>query len=216
MTCIGFRLVVKAVAAGLALTLAGGASASTVYKWTDERGVVNYSTAPPPDARRPVAINTAFAIENRDPAALEEARYWREKRQREALRDVEERRVRREAEEGRDALVWRQAYAASLAAEAASNQRRQAYDQCMRQRRIDCDNPQAGSSYGYGYPSPVIEAGRSHQSIGQAAPFPVGGGYSLGIAPGTIAGTQAQLAPFVGGTSFATRSAVSTGRHTLR
>lgn len=164
-------------------------AASTVYKWTDARGVVNYSTAPPPDAVKPVAIPTAPALDSRDLAAAEEARYWRERRQREAvmdLRELERSRLARETEELRQLQIRQQMHLASQGVLTDDQRRRMAYEQCMRERRVDCDV--TGVTGGYGAPI-IVRAPR--QTITQAAPFPTTTPSPL---TGTIAGTQAQLA----------------------
>lgn len=164
-------------------------AASTVYKWTDARGVVNYSTAPPPDAVKPVAIQTAPALDSRELAAAEEARYWRERRQREAimdLRDLERQRLARDTEELRQMQIRQQMHLASQGVLSDDERRRRAYEQCLRERRVDCDL--TGVTGGYLVPA-IVRAPR--QTITQVAPFPTGTTSPL---TGTTAGTQALLA----------------------
>ncbi len=175
--------------------LASNAAANTVFKWVDEKGVVNYATAPPPAARNLVAINAAPALVSTGQPGDEEARYWRERRGRESLRDAREDqdvRLRRETEELRQVQIRQQMQLAAQSANSDEQRLRLAREQCLRERRIDCDGS-GGISY---YPAPIVVRAVSRQSIRQVAPFPVSGGASSGIAPGTIAGTQAQLAPF--------------------
>jgi hypothetical protein len=164
-----------------------------VFKWTDERGVVNYSTAPPPQARKVVAVNAAPALEAHMSAEDEEGRYWRERRQRETLRELEEARERRETRALREAQLRHSQSLATQAAMRDDEARRAWREQCLRERRVDCDAP---SSWTTAYvPAPVVVRRFAPQPITRAAPFPVSGP-TLGPAPGTIAGTQAQLAPF--------------------
>lgn len=181
-----FRLLMLTAALGCAALPVG---ASTVYKWTDARGVVNYSTTPPPDAVKPVAIQTAPALDSRDVASAEEARYWRERRQREAimdLRELERQRLARDTEDLRQQQIRQQMHLASQGVLSDEERRRRAYEQCLRERRVDCDL--AGVTGGYVVPA-IVRAPR--QSITQVSPFP-----STSTSPitGTIAGTQSQLA----------------------
>jgi len=105
--------------------------------------------------------------------ADEEARYWRARRERETANDMHDARLRREAEEMRQYQI-RQELGLRQDEEArrrAAEQRRQAIsDQCLRERRVDCDY----YSPGYGYGAPVVVA-RHPQPITSAAPFPVPG-----------------------------------------
>ena len=178
--------------AALALVVGAGAvGATTVYKWTDDKGVTNYTTDPPPGARKAVAVNAAPALENRNYAGDEEARYWRERNLRESVRDLEEMRLRRETEAERQGGMRRQAASATQAASADDERRRLAREQCLRERRVDCDG--GGYAGGYYYP-PVVVLRAPRQTIQQAAPFPVTGP-AIGPQPGTIAGTQPFFAP---------------------
>ncbi|MBL8380715.1 MAG: DUF4124 domain-containing protein [Burkholderiales bacterium] len=185
--------VVATLCAAVVLLTAPHAGASTVFKWTDERGVVNYTTTPPPHARGVSTVNAAPAVETRTTADEEEARYWRERRQREALREVEQARDRRERQELQQAQMRQAERLAAQAATRDDDARRALREQCLRERRVDCDNASSWSP-GY-YTGPVVVRRFPAQPITSAAPFPVPGN-SLGPAPGTIAGTAAQLAPF--------------------
>ena len=196
MTSVKFGSARKATIIALLGLLASSATANTVFKWVDEKGVVNYATAPPPAARNLVAINAAPAIVSTGvQAGDEEARYWRERRLRESLRDArddQDLRLRRETEELRQVQIRQQMQLAAQSATSDEQRQRLAREQCLRERRIDCDGG-GGISY---YPAPIVVRAVPRQSIRQVAPFPVNGGVSVSIAPGTIAGTQAQLAPF--------------------
>lgn len=157
-----------------------------VYKWTDDRGVINYTTEPPPPSRKAVQINAAPAVELRFSNADEEAQYWRERRMREAARDAEDLRMKRETEQWRQAQIRQQMSLAQQAASGDALRLQQLREQCLRERRVDCD----------GAPpvTPVaIVVPRVRQSIQQAAPFPVTGSSIGGITPGMTAGTQSLL-----------------------
>ena len=171
------------------------AQAETVFKWTDQNGVVNYTTTPPSNASKVTVVNAAPSVESHSSAADEEARYWRERRLREAARESREwsdAQSRRESEDLRQRQVRQDIGLRTQAASADEALRRAVYEQCLRERRVDCDH--GGGSYAPYYPAPVLALRRPPQSIRQAAPFPLSGtGSSIGIAPGTIAGTQAQL-----------------------
>ena len=196
MTSVNFRSARSAAIGVLLGSLASNGAANTVFKWVDDKGVVNYATAPPPAARNLVAINATPAIViTGSQAGDEEARYWRERRLRESLRDTrddQDVRLRRETEELRQVQIRHQMQLTAQSATSDEQRLRQAREQCLRERRIDCDGG-GGISY---YPAPIVVRAAPRQSIRQVAPFPVNGGVSVGIAPGTIAGTQAQLAQF--------------------
>ena len=130
--------------------------AATVYKWTDEKGVVNYTTVAP-DKRLAQAIDATPAVEGKGQGAgYDEARYWRERAQREALRDLQGERLQSETE-----LLRQQRLRQEIAAaEAQTKQKTEAQlrqEQCRAERRVDCDSasyggaPYGGAMYGYGY-----------------------------------------------------------------
>lgn len=118
--------------------------ASTVYKWVDEKGVVNYTTTPPPGGRagKPTVVDVAPAVAgNSSGADNAEAQYWRARAEREAARDLAEERQRRETEALRQARL-RQELAAADKDAAKKTAAQVAAEQCRAERRIDCDtNP---------------------------------------------------------------------------
>jgi len=185
------------------------AMAGTVYKWTDQRGVVNYSTAPPPEAQRLMVVDTTPAVAAAGGVNDEDARAWREQRARDLARDkreLESMRQKREADQARQDLYRHQLALAGQSASTEDERRRLAREQCLRERRVDCDST-ASQAYNPYYPTQVIVR-PARQTIQQVSPFPVSGPVTT-LTPGTIAGTQAQLAPFRAGgtTSTAARSA---------
>jgi hypothetical protein len=124
-----------------------------IYKWVDEKGVVNYSSEPPKggrkteklDARAPGlsivpsngATNNATGTKDAD----------QELRQRVARleRDLEDERRTRAAAATQD--------------EAEQLRLRQAREQCERERRVDCDIDPFGTRYGTGWAAaPVVVA----------------------------------------------------------
>ncbi|MBL8383025.1 MAG: DUF4124 domain-containing protein [Burkholderiales bacterium] len=183
------RIVALTVAAA---ALAPFAHAGTVYKWTDARGVVNYSTAPPPEAQRLVRVDTTPAVAAAGAASDTESAASHERRLREQMQQIDTLRQARELAQAREQQQRHEMQLARQAADTEEARRRLAREQCLRERRIDCD-----AAPGVAYvPAPVVVVRRAPpQNIRQVSPFPVSGP-SLGPAPGTIAGTQAQLAPF--------------------
>jgi hypothetical protein len=109
-----------------ALLLAAAASAAQgqVYRWTDDRGIVNYSNKPPPAGVPSVTVAEpepplASAPEpQRSPTANSELR--------ERVDTLE-----------RELAVERSAR--QLTAQADDDRRRRAKEECERQRRVDCD-----------------------------------------------------------------------------
>lgn len=138
--CRAPRLAALAIAVALP-ALAHG----QVYKWLDEKGVVNYSSSPPPKGMGAVTLDVnsgrvttmpAQAARRDDPAAASQP----------ALR-------RRIDQLERDASAQRQSAAQQEAA--AADAHRRWVEQCRAERRVDCDDPSRGgldSRYDYVYP----------------------------------------------------------------
>lgn len=160
----------------LACTLATAtASAATVYKWIDEKGVVNYTTTPP-DHRKAKTVDAAPAVAGTGGTPdYDEGRYWRERSQREASRDLRDERLRGETEALRQTQLRQEA--ASRAAETKQKTALElAITQCKTERRVDCDsapygNP--GGTYGYpGYPVyPVVVVVRHRPATAATIPY---------------------------------------------
>lgn len=140
------HLALLAVLAG-ALLLAPGAHAQ-VYKWVDDKGVVNYSSSPPPKGKNAVRLNEDTGRVTTVPTP--EAR-----RDEAAAADPALRRRVEQLE--REAAAQRQAAAQQDAA--AYEAQRRWIEQCRAERRVDCDDPNRGAfapGYDYyGYP-PVV------------------------------------------------------------
>ena len=183
------------------------AQANTVYKWTDQRGVVNYSTTPPSAGQRASTVDISPSVGLPADASTEEVLAWREKRERALAndkRELESMRRSRELEQARSDQNRQQLAMADREIQAAEARRQAARDQCLRERRVDCDNPNSQFTTAQG--TTTVIARRPRQTIHQAAPFPVTGP-TPGLPPGTIAGTQAQLAPFQAATPAPTQPA---------
>ena len=190
-----------------ALVWPGATHGNTVYKWTDQRGVVNYSTTPPSTGQRASTVDISPSVGLPADASAEEVRAWREKRERALAsdkRELESMRRSREAEQARTDQNRQQLAMADRENQAAEARRQAARDQCLRERRVDCDSPNSQFTTTQG--TTTVIARRPRQTIHQAAPFPVTGPMP-GLPPGTIAGTQAQLAPFQAATPAPTQPA---------
>ncbi len=119
-----------ALAAALALAPAVHAD---IYKWVDDKGVVNYTSTPPENRN-----STKLDEEQGRVSTIEAYDYSRSGAQRRE-QALQERvaRLEEEAARGRQA--------AALDAAAAAEAYRVWREQCIAQRRVDCDGPYAGS-----------------------------------------------------------------------
>lgn len=128
------RLLVPCVVAWLAGAPAAWAQ---VYKWTDERGSVNYGNKPPPNARNVTLVREddgrVSTVPGLSPEAMESQQNRADQRRIDRLeRDLEaQRRANRAAGSGAEYQAWR--------------------DQCLAERRVDCDDPNRGVIYTPGY-----------------------------------------------------------------
>jgi hypothetical protein len=135
------RAYVSLLAAVACLATTAPASGQ-VYRWTDERGVVNYGNKPPPNARNVAPMREddgrVSTIPGMSPQTVEAERDRLERRRADQLqRDLEaERRASRAASGGgSDFQAWR--------------------EQCLAERRVDCDDPNRGAFVpGPGWASP--------------------------------------------------------------
>ena len=168
-----FHRLPLALAAAL---LAAPAAYAQVYKWVDEKGIINYSSTPP-DKRKSQKLEEdkgrVSTIESYDYQKEDAARRER------ALKD----RVDRLEQ---DAQRNRQQSAAAQDPAAAAEAQRQWRERCIAERRTDCDNPYA-SAYDPGYYTPYFRPGvqpvPQRPGPGQYRPTPdvaVGGGGVVG------------------------------------
>lgn len=141
-----------------ALATALPATAQQMYKWVDERGVVSYSNSPPPNAGKAGKVDV---VEERVSVYTPDPLISRAIEQNAAdSRDAKAQERKREA--ARRAKGEASNRAASSAAQ-RQEQLKAAYDQCMSERRVECDTILAGNpspaSYGFnGLPQYVIGA----------------------------------------------------------
>lgn len=122
-----------------------------VYKWVDEKGVVNYSSTPP-ENRKSVKLDDELGRVSTI-QAYDYARSGAPRRE----QVLQERVARLEQE------VARGRQAAALDAAAAAEAFRLWREQCIAQRRVDCDDPYAASfaDPGYAYfPGAVVNPAR--------------------------------------------------------
>ena len=132
-----------------ALLLAAAPAWADIYKWVDDKGVVNYSATPPATkAAVKSPVKTLDTGESRlsvyTPARVPEA-----------PRDNAAETLRNRVEQLENQLAaerGRRAYASTEADE----RKKRAYEECLRARLVDCDPNRAPSSVSSVYPYPVI------------------------------------------------------------
>lgn len=188
----------RLVALGIVLA-APVVALAQVYKWTDDKGVVNYSSSPP-DNRKSQKLDEdkgrVSTIEAQDFSKSDAAR--REQALKDRVDKLEQ-----------DAQRNRQSAAAQDFA--AAEAQRQWRERCITERRTDCDDPYAGYDSGYYTPygvRPGVRPLPQRPGPGQFRPTPdvaVGAGGVTGpylkpppsgvvVGPGT-AGVGAGYAP---------------------
>jgi len=138
------------------------AASAQVYRWTDERGSVNYGNKPPQNARNVSVVREdsgrVSTIPGMSPETVEAERDRLDRRRADRLeRDLEaERRANRAASGGSDYQSWR--------------------EQCLAERRVDCDDPNRGAfvpGYGWGAPGyPVYPVPPIARPPGAGRPLP--------------------------------------------
>lgn len=144
------------VLASLVLLSAPLTHAQQVYKWTDEKGIVNYTTTPP-SLRKSAVVNVAPAVAGQGSVMdYDESHYWRARSQREAASEMALDRMRRDTEGLRQARLQQDIAKADTAARQKSATQR-AIDQCRSERRVDCESPAANNwPGGGGYTTPSL------------------------------------------------------------
>ena len=129
------------LAMGLAASAAHAAPAS-VYKWVDEKGIVNYTPTPPPAQRKAAVVNVAPAVTGRSALYGDSGAY--DLYLRDAAGQAELERLTGQSERARQAQ-------SREALTSARNQtaHEQALDRCRSARHVDCaSNPYpAGSAF---------------------------------------------------------------------
>ncbi len=132
------------------LAAASGLASAQVYRWTDERGGINYGSKPPAGARNIVKMNDdegrVSTMPSVPPEVIDSTRARADQRRADQLqRDLDaERRANRSGYGGANTASDYQAW----------------LEACRAERRVDCDNPDRGAAYvpGYAYGSPVYVA----------------------------------------------------------
>jgi len=144
-----------------------------IYKWVDEKGVVNYSDTPP-EHRQSVKLDD----EQGRVSTIEAYDYSRggASQREQALQE----RVARLEEE-----LARGRHTAALDAAAAAEAYRVWREQCIAQRRVDCDDPYAASFVGpgYVYPYPAVRPVPARRVPGMYRPTP-----KLAVGAGGVVG----------------------------
>jgi hypothetical protein len=117
-----------------------------VYKWVDDKGVVNYSSQPPADRKSALLDPNSVSVSTYAPD---------EKRTRTAqtMPSVNERAL---AERKLDA----EHYARQISADTQTRSMERRFDQCLRDRRVDCDY--AGFDPYYAPYGPTVVVFRPH------------------------------------------------------
>jgi hypothetical protein len=145
-----FRMLAAIAAAGVCSCSA----AAEIYKWVDEKGVTNYGSAPPEKAKSKVLDPQAAAVSVYTPPP-------QASRQLESMMRDRIDRLEGELQAERRA---RQTQQASLQSE--EELRRLAYEECVRDRRVDCDQIRDGlysAPYYYGAYAPAYGYGPSRR-----------------------------------------------------
>ncbi len=162
-------------AALAALLLAAPAAHAEIYKWVDEKGVVNYANTPPENRQSVKLDETQGRVSTIE--AYDYARDGATKRE----QALQERVARLEQEVARGRQV------AATDELAAAEAYRRWREQCFAQRRIDCDDPDAAAlDPGYVHPFPIVQPVRpvpARRVPGMYRPTPkfaVGGGGVIG------------------------------------
>jgi hypothetical protein len=164
---------VLVIAACVAWLASAPSAQAQVYKWVDDQGVVNYSSTPPPKGRSAVTLDADKGRVTTIPAP--DAR-------REAAAPGGDAALRQRIDQlERDAAAQRQA--ASQQDAAAAEAARRWREQCLAERRVDCDDAGRGvfdPGYGYVYPPyarpPIAAPSPAAPGTYRPTPYVVQGG----------------------------------------
>jgi hypothetical protein len=134
-----------------ALLVLAPAAHAEIYKWVDDKGVVNYSNTPPPANRKSVKLD-----EEQGRVSTIEAYDYSKSGAPRREQALQERVARLEQE------VARARQTAALDAAAAAEAYRAWREQCIAQRRVDCDGPYAASFVdpGFFFPGAAVRPPR--------------------------------------------------------
>ena len=160
--------------AGVLALLAAPASAE-IYKWTDEKGVVNYSNTPPtgrPAVQLEDETSRVSTIESGQPNDAAALRQLRERDLRQRVEQLERDAAASRQDQATEQLAYQQALQA-------------ARERCFAERRIDCDDPYRGvyeAPYGpvYAVPGVAVKPRLAAGSYRPTRRIAVGGGGVVG------------------------------------
>lgn len=144
MTCV--RGAIALLALAFALAAPATAQQSTIYKWRDANGVVHYSNSPPPEGTQSSVLDETKSKVSVVPAYQAPPEASASGSDKQLQNRVQ--RLERELEDER-----RSQTAASQAQTDAYQRWR---EDCLKQRRLDCDDPAAVPTPIYGYPAPPV------------------------------------------------------------
>lgn len=160
--------------------------ADEIYKWKDEKGVVHYSNTPPPqgagatvldESKGKVSVVPAYKPPSAAPSTGSDP----------ALQD-RVRRLERELDQERQSQ--------SAATQNQTQTYEQWREQCLAQRRTDCDDPGAAAAPVYdGYPGPQVVRPPPGRPIGSRGSTGAPPGYTVGPGPGGIGGAYVPNPP---------------------
>jgi hypothetical protein len=154
-----------------ALIVLAPAAHAEIYKWVDDKGVVNYSTTPPTN-RKSVKLDE----EQGRVSTIEAYDYSRGAPKREQALQERVARLEQEVARGRQT--------AALDAAAAAEAYRVWREQCFAQRRVDCDDPYAAAfdpGYVSSYPGAAVVPARRVPGMYRPTPkIAVGAGGVVG------------------------------------
>jgi len=156
-------------------SFAAAPACADLYKWIDEKGVTNYSNEPPADsktARKLAVVEDKISVYTPDQPLLRAVEAGR--RSGSSNQEARIQALERQLDTERRARQ----YAAAAEAEAAQAAQQAAYEQCIADRRTDCDAVYAGY---YPYVPAVAVVPLRHQRHKLVGPH---------LKPGTIAGNS--------------------------
>lgn len=196
----GFSIVVRIITT-LVVVLAVAPAWAQVYKWVDQRGVTHYSDQAPPKqgtVRKLDIVTDRLSVYTQDPSLIRSSEHLGSDPALSERIDRLERQLQSERQARQYAAAEAQAYMTA------------AYEQCLADRRVDCD----GYSSSYPYAAPVVVAAFRHRRFRPVA-FPHMTGLTAGnvvefpgIMPGNFNGSNAITA----GTGAPFRSSVPSPR----
>jgi len=161
-SCLLSRLFAALAVAGSLLTWSPFAAAE-VYKWVDEKGVTNYAASPPVKVKaNTVDLQSTRVSVYSPPPEHQTSRALERMMLEKTARLEEELKAERRANRVREA-----------SAQAEIDQRQLAYEQCVRDRRVDCDEVRDGSyasPYYYPYATPLYLTAWRRRPLSPAHP----------------------------------------------